>query len=737
MEYRSISMEYGPAKLSSNQLHQLKQTLGTVLTLLSVWALFSLDIQSEALLVPAALLAGSLVIFPSLPKRIPERAWRIVTPVLIFIVLTDFITNAPEFIPSLVRMVVWLLIYRNLAPRSQREDMQLILLCLFCVVLSGVLTVSLLFALEILLFTPMAMILLFLICLTDKGKSGQKEIDWEGFHWKQLLIDLKRVVDFRVAVLTSLLFGFVVTVSTVLFILTPRFNLEQAIPFLELPTQARSGFSDVVQLGDVSEISEDDGVAVRIDVPSIEAVGANPYWRMLVLDNYENGAFQMSANLRRRLRQINARELPLGEKPASLRYAPPWTFYVEGGISRFLPVPGKYAVMRFQAEQKVQYDDEVKLHALENVKQSVFSYQLAGLTFPKSIDAGQTEIEKLRNFEDSSTGTNGYPETTVRLELAAEDRQILNAINQGILDGRSLSAREYAHELEAYLLANFSYSLNPDGQIGNSASGRDPIVHWLSNGTRGHCELFAGAFVLLAREFGFPTRMVVGFAGGAWNGVENYFLIRNSDAHAWVEIYDPKSTSWVRMDPTSGTLSQGNSSSRSGAFEIETGWDAWLDSLRIQWYRRVVNFEQDDQIAIATGVQRIFSELSGNIKDRLSSFSEIWKERFKGAGSYVAIGLLALLLSATLVLVFLFWRYRHSCLEWLNFSLNRKQKLSQMRKEAGRLLKRLEKRGIEDHSQALLLQLQEIRYGPNMPNSHAREIFSETRKLLRTKLHRA
>ena len=63
----------------------------------------------------------------------------------------------------------------------------------------------------------------------------------------------------------------------------------------------------------------------------------------------------------------------------------------------------------------------------------------------------------------------------------------------------------------------------------------------------GHCELFAGAFTLLARTAGHPTRVVGGFVGGTWN--EDYLIVRNSNAHAWCEIFDG-AESWLRVDPT-------------------------------------------------------------------------------------------------------------------------------------------------------------------------------------------
>ncbi|MDV7393271.1 transglutaminase-like domain-containing protein, partial [Arthrospira platensis SPKY1] len=133
------------------------------------------------------------------------------------------------------------------------------------------------------------------------------------------------------------------------------------------------------------------------------------------------------------------------------------------------------------------------------------------------------------------------------------DRQTLQSILAEIFDNdtehlASLSARDFSSRIERWLSQRFNYSLAPD--MPETRRRADPVVAWLAEGTLGHCELFAGAFLLLAREAGFPTRIATGFAGGAWNAVENYFVVRNRHAHAWVEIYDVESQQWLRVDPT-------------------------------------------------------------------------------------------------------------------------------------------------------------------------------------------
>ena len=67
----------------------------------------------------------------------------------------------------------------------------------------------------------------------------------------------------------------------------------------------------------------------------------------------------------------------------------------------------------------------------------------------------------------------------------------------------------------------------------------------------GWCEYYAGAFVLLARDAGYPARMVSGYKGVAFNSIENYYVVRQNMAHAWAEVFDGRDR-WVRYDPTPG-----------------------------------------------------------------------------------------------------------------------------------------------------------------------------------------
>jgi transglutaminase-like putative cysteine protease len=90
---------------------------------------------------------------------------------------------------------------------------------------------------------------------------------------------------------------------------------------------------------------------------------------------------------------------------------------------------------------------------------------------------------------------------------------------------------------------NFVYTLKPP------LLGPDPVDEFLFDTRRGFCEHFAAAFVTLMRAAGVPARIVNGYLGGEVNAAGNYLIVRQSDAHAWAEIWVPE-RGWVRVDPT-------------------------------------------------------------------------------------------------------------------------------------------------------------------------------------------
>ena len=99
-------------------------------------------------------------------------------------------------------------------------------------------------------------------------------------------------------------------------------------------------------------------------------------------------------------------------------------------------------------------------------------------------------------------------------------------------------------QLERYLNTHYAYTLDLTGPRAS-----DPLANFLFVRRSGHCEYFASAMTVMLRAEGIPARYVTGFLPGEYNDVGGDYIIRQSDAHAWVEVYFP-GYGWITFDPT-------------------------------------------------------------------------------------------------------------------------------------------------------------------------------------------
>jgi transglutaminase-like putative cysteine protease len=148
----------------------------------------------------------------------------------------------------------------------------------------------------------------------------------------------------------------------------------------------------------------------------------------------------------------------------------------------------------------------------------------------------------------------------------------------------------------------YYYTLRPP------ALGRDPVDRFLFDTRRGFCEHYASAFATMMRAVGIPARIVLGYQGGVLNPMGNYMIVRQSDAHAWTEVWLPQ-RGWHRVDPTGAVAPERIESGMSGVrFDaIGASWglgspSEWLyqltlswDALNAAWNEWILGFGPEDQ----------------------------------------------------------------------------------------------------------------------------------------------
>lgn len=294
----------------------------------------------------------------------------------------------------------------------------------------------------------------------------------------------------------------------VLFILFPRV----AGPLWALPQDARagtSGLTDQMTPGQISQLIQSEELAFRVQFEDKVPAYANLYWRGPVLWAFDGRTWKMPE-----FAPAGSLDYPRAEQP--VRYSV--TLEPHGKHWLFaLDVPGT-----LPPGVAVRFDQ--RLHAVRPVDQrirydmtSYLDYRL-GSRLQNVLREYALRFDETRNPRTVALGRQWARETP---------------------DPSQLVARAFA-----YFNREFTYTLEPP-----LLDERDPYDEFLFETKRGFCEHYAGSFALLMRAAGIPSRVVTGYMGGEINPFNNELIVRQADAHAWVEIW-LEDRGWLRVDPT-------------------------------------------------------------------------------------------------------------------------------------------------------------------------------------------
>jgi hypothetical protein len=739
-------MEYQRPQLSFVELRQLRWFLGGLIGLLSAWTVFYMEVDALLTLVFLTATVPVFTFFPRLSLALPTAFHVLAFPVIVALFAFD-IWSSREPLPAMVRLDLMLLCYRCVAPRRRREDLQLILLALFLVVVTGVFTVSIAFVAQILLFTAAALGMLLAVTLSNARSDGppaKKELakaqvppedaGWEHVDWPELAGRVRRVMDLRVVALAGALFTGVVGLSAVLFMALPRFEISNDFFLDRLITKStRTGFSDTVNFQEVVNIQQDTSVAVMIDVSDPSVVPAEPYWRMVVLDEYSSEGFRMSPTLKGTF-VINRDKSPIHDGSSTVQDDTVWTVYFQPGVSKYLPLMGAFGRMTFGEPQALQQSRPLRLCVLPSEPAKMVAYRVHGMDTDGILRDSRFAAGHVLRYnqftrrgdpsseEGSESDEDSAPKAVTFLELGLPreaDREML---------------LKWAEEIGG------AYSLSMRLEPGDG----DPLIRWMDSTQPGHCELFAGSLVMLARAAGVPARLVTGFKGGTWNATSGSITVRNSDAHAWAEVWDEELGSWLRADATPGSeiTPSPNAATRGGASSLvqDSGWSARIDGLRIFWYRRIVNFDRSLQRELLRETKESVSGLIQSGRKALDDYLRAvvaWLRSPWDFPRFAGIALGIGLLSGSIV----FWR-RVGRSWWMGWRSRRAEsdRRDPVRIEASRWLARLERAerlastppdATKESARVARARLLRLRFGARSGWSPPAAVFREARRVAR------
>ncbi|MEI6802877.1 MAG: DUF3488 and transglutaminase-like domain-containing protein [Burkholderiales bacterium] len=308
-------------------------------------------------------------------------------------------------------------------------------------------------------------------------------------------------------------------VMVVLFVLFPRLA-----PLWGLPSDAlrgRSGLSESMQVGSIARLALDSSIALRVRFEGRTPPQRDLYFRGPVLSSFDGRQW---LPLRSALPAAQRLAADLKVQGEALDYEVtlepnnhPWVLVLDA-------TPDKPNLRGYSATQSAELQWVADRPITELVRYRARSYT----TFSHGP---LRAVFPLQDYLELPPGLN--PRT---LALAAE-------LRAQAPPGSTSPAALVQAALERLRSGGYRYTLEP------GVFGRHSADEFWFERKEGFCEHIASSFVVLMRGLGIPARVVTGYQGGEPNALDGYWTVRQSDAHAWTEVWIA-AQGWVRVDPT-------------------------------------------------------------------------------------------------------------------------------------------------------------------------------------------
>jgi protein-glutamine gamma-glutamyltransferase len=357
--------------------------------------------------------------------------------------------------------------------------------------------------------------------------------------------------------------------AAILFLFFPR--LPGAFWAVPRGEEALTGLSDTMSPGGITHLTSSYDTAFRARfAPAAPPPPQERYWRGPVLHEFDGYTWRRGAT---------PSSLAQALEPSGRIYR--YSIALEPSRHRWwfaLDTPAR------SPDPKVQLTYDHELLATEPVTQPV---SFEGLSYAQSRTSGS--LSAFEHGHDTQLPRGRNPRA---LELAQQLRA-----------HAASDAAVVEEALEFLRRGGFEYSLDPQ------PTGADSVDDLLFGTRAGFCGHYASAFVTLMRGAGLPARVVTGYLGGEWNSIGGYFVVRQSDAHAWAEVW-LTGRGWTRVDPTAVVaperLRRGildlfpDSMSAPARLWHESAWLTRLmqrwDATNDWWNSHVVKFTLDSQL---------------------------------------------------------------------------------------------------------------------------------------------
>ncbi len=515
--------------------------------------------------------------------------WNSLAIIILVAGLIDYLFVSRSLIDVSIRFLTILMAAKLFDLKTNRDYTVLYILTFFQLLAASASTVNISF-----LFVLSLYILIGIWALTIFNLKK----DWEekGIPHKEMA---KNILGPYFFIATAGLAALSLIITLSLFFIIPRMEVgffsRQTADVLKV-----SGFSEKVDLGELGPIKLDPTIVMRVALPDYKTSAApRLYFRGVSFDTYNSAQWQQTI-----------KETALLRKDQN----GVWRTAVSENWSKTESIPLAQTILLEPIETNVLFAASNGIGVSGNFK-SVMADRTGSLYLPAP---SYSRIEYTAYSILPLPPKAVLPEQGYLKGIASQYLQILSGFERVYNLTRDITTGEKtpfekAATIEKYLKNNYRYTLTP-----GKGSGKNPVEDFLFYTKEGYCEQYATAMAMMLREAGIPSRLITGFLPGEWNKFGNYLIVRQRDAHSWVEAYMPGS-GWTTFDPTPSAEAAGTLLPATSIVTL------YIDSLKWKWNRYIVNYSFGDQINFAKTVEGKSRSILSNLSLSLKALIREWK----------------------------------------------------------------------------------------------------------------
>ncbi|MGI9234497.1 MAG: transglutaminase TgpA family protein [Woeseiaceae bacterium] len=428
--------------------------------------------------------------------------------------------------------------------RERRDQFVLLFISIF-LVMSSLLREQYLWSLPYLLISVLVIMTAWLRMSASTGETARQSFSTSG---------------------RLLLYAAPLTVA--MWIFFPRI----AVPFWAVPMDtgtATSGISDSMSPGEISSLSMSNAVAFRVRFDDEVPAARDLYWRGLVLAVFNGRTWTQNDPYEgpRAFEEVEVRGEPIGYEITLEPTRQQWVFALD--------MPHSWELERtFMGPQH-------QLARATPVDQRIAYKAVSYIDFSTNVDLSKYARSWYQRLPEGSNPRTQSLAEQMR-EAAGSDTAFIEAV------------------IGKFNQEEYFYTLQPP------ALGKNSTDEFLFDTRQGFCEHYASAFAIMMRAAGIPARIVLGYHGGELNPISGHMTVRQSDAHAWNEVWID-GDGWYRIDPTGAVAPDridygGNDAALDG---VGSGWgftarlvhDLTIakDALDAKWNEWILGYGPENQ----------------------------------------------------------------------------------------------------------------------------------------------